>query len=575
MKKIFVALFIVAVIVIPQTAVYGQGHRVMSETIQTESGSRTVEVRYFAGSEEWAKNVFETIRKGFPILEKRIGVPCPTTYDIIVEETTSLKAGLGGVNKGHLGLVVPTGTSTHVIIHELCHYWFGYLPYLYWSNWILEGFPEAYTISVMQDLDHPDGYNHYYNRLNDYEWAKSELGGDKPLNEVGYSPDFEDPRVGMLYSKATVFCSWLLLYFGEESMHEINGQVIHMNPLRTEDYQAIAEEVTGEELDWLFSGWVYPGDYYYQGKKVSFEWFAGDGDKDGISTLAEIKAGSNPLIADTDNDGLPDGYEPLVKTKLDNPDTDSDGLPDSEEVPIIIDGKNTEWKNPIIRDDKDSESSRGPDIKAVYYAADDRFMYFMIELYNDYNTAHHVGILMDVDDDRYTDYIFYILYGHLILGTWTEDDYTETADPQTLKDTFAVADEVIEIRIPKGMRHIKVPDEIKVLASEYSFVDRETTDETNAKPILLKKTLESTNPLDPDSDDDGLLDGEDESPLSVEAGEKEETEAPELAESEESSEEVEAPETPEEEQDAGPMNICTVGTIFLGFFIFFLVRKHS
>jgi hypothetical protein len=587
MKKTLVALFIVAAIVIPQTAVYGQGHRTKSQTIQTESGSRTVVVRYFAESEEWAEDVFETIRKGFPILEKRIGVPCPTTYDIVVEETTSLKAGVGGVNKGPLGMVVPTGTSTNVIIHELCHYWFGYLPDLHWSNWILEGFPEAYTVSVLQDLNHPDGYNHYYNRLNGYEWAKSEFGGDKPLNEVGYSPDFEDPRVGMLYSKATVFCSWLLLYFGEESMHEINGQIIHMNPLRTEDYQAIAEEVTGEELDWLFSGWVYPGDYYYQGKKVSFEWFAGDGDKDGISTLAEIKTGSNPLIADTDNDGLPDGYEPLVKTKLDNPDTDNDGLPDSEEVPIIIDGKNTEWKNPIIRDDKDSESSKGPDIKAVYYAADDRFMYFMIELYNDYDTAHRIGILVDVDDDRYANYIFYILYGHLILGTWTEDDYTVTADPQTLKDTFAVADKVIEIRIPKGMRQIKFPNMIKVWASEYSFADRETTDKSSSVSILLKKTLESTNPLDPDSDDDGLLDGEDESPLSAEPETPEtpeeteapETPAPELAEAEPAetepeAEEVEAPETPEEEQDAGPMNICTVGTVFLGFFIFFLVRKH-
>lgn len=595
MKKVYV-LFLMVAILIPDGVVHAQGHRVKSETIKTESGTRTVEIRYYAESEEWAEAVFKTIREGFPLLEKRIGVPCPTTYDIIVEETTSLKAGVGGVNRGPLGLEVPTGTSTHVIIHELCHYWFGYLPDLHWSNWILEGFPEAYTISVLRELDHPEGYDHFYSRLNQYEMAKAEFEGDKPLNEVGYSPDFEDPRVAMLYSKATVFCRWLLLYFDEETMHKINEKIIHMNPLRTEDYQAIAEEITGEDLDWLFSGWVYPGEYFYEGKSVSFEWFAGDGDKDGIETLEEIKTGSSPLIADTDRDGIPDGYEFLIRTDSENADTDNDGLNDGEEVPIIIDGKNTEWKTPLVEDDRDSESPNPQDIKAVYYAADDKYLYFMIELYNDLNMAHHTGILIDVDNDRSANYIFFVSYDHLFLGTWDQDSYTETADPEALKGAFAVADQVIEFRIPKQMRRIRFPDRIKVWASEFYVVEGATTDKSYSDTVSLDKTVESTNPLNPDSDGDGLKDGEDPHPLSAEPEEEPEGQAPEEteeagteeAEQEEAEPEAEAEETEAEEQeeaepeeqedqppDAGLPNILTIGTVLLGLAIFLFVKKRS
>jgi hypothetical protein len=578
MKMGYAILFILVVTLIPD-ACYAQGHRIMSETIETESGRRTVEIRYYAESEEWAKDVFRTIRDGFPLLEKMIGVPCPVSYDIIVEETTSLKAGVGAVNRGPFGIQVPTGMSTYVIIHELCHYWFGHLPDLHWSNWILEGFPEAYTVSVLRELNRPAGYDSWFNRLNQYEKAKSELGGDKPLNKVGYAPDFEDPRVAMLYSKSIVFCSWLLVYFDEESMHKINEEIIFMNPLRTEDYQAIAEEITGEPLDWLFSGWVYPGDYYYEGKSVSFEWFAGDGDKDGIATLKEIETGSSPSTADTDRDGIPDGYELLIGTDFENADTDNDGLDDREEIPIIVDGKNTEWKKPLVEDDKDSESPHPEDIKAVYYAADDKYLYFMIELYNDLNMAHHTGVLFDITDDRSAEYIFFVSYDHLFLGTWGEDDYSETAFPESLKGAFVIADEVIEFRIPKRMPQFQFPDRMRVWASEYYVVDGATTDKSPSSTVSTQSTLESTHPLNPDSDNDGLKDGEDPHPLS--ASEIEETEEPEETESPQETEEPEETESPQETEepeeteppDAGLPNIFTIGAVLAGLVIFLCARK--
>ncbi|MFV2005263.1 MAG: hypothetical protein ACC650_08640, partial [Gammaproteobacteria bacterium] len=69
-----------------------------------------------------------------------------------------------------------------------------------------------------------------------------------------------------------------------------------------------------------------------------------DGDNDGLTNLAEQAAGTDPLLADTDSDGLNDGDE--VNTYLTNPlsnDTDGDGLTDGDEV-------NTYLTNPLSND---------------------------------------------------------------------------------------------------------------------------------------------------------------------------------------------------------------------------------
>ncbi len=71
---------------------------------------------------------------------------------------------------------------------------------------------------------------------------------------------------------------------------------------------------------------------------------AGDPDSDGLTNLQEFTFGTNPTLADTDNDGLTDGAE--KNTHLTNPlvaDTDGDTLSDGAEV-------NTHLTNPLKRD---------------------------------------------------------------------------------------------------------------------------------------------------------------------------------------------------------------------------------
>jgi hypothetical protein len=58
-----------------------------------------------------------------------------------------------------------------------------------------------------------------------------------------------------------------------------------------------------------------------------------DSDGDGLSDSNELFYGTNPLLDDTDLDGLKDGEEiHIYETNATNPDTDGDGLKDGEEV---------------------------------------------------------------------------------------------------------------------------------------------------------------------------------------------------------------------------------------------------
>ena len=75
---------------------------------------------------------------------------------------------------------------------------------------------------------------------------------------------------------------------------------------------------------------------------------SGDPDNDGLTNAEELAAGSNPTMADTDNDGLNDGLE--VKTYKTNPtkaDTDGDGLKDGEEI--------TTYKSNPLKADTDGD----------------------------------------------------------------------------------------------------------------------------------------------------------------------------------------------------------------------------
>lgn len=89
----------------------------------------------------------------------------------------------------------------------------------------------------------------------------------------------------------------------------------------------------------------------------------GDCDSDGLSNANEFTAGTDPLIADTDGDGLSDGAEVNVNsTNPTNPDTDYDGLRDAREIAL--------GTVPVGLGSQDSDGDSFSDSTEVVYGSD-------------------------------------------------------------------------------------------------------------------------------------------------------------------------------------------------------------
>jgi hypothetical protein len=83
-----------------------------------------------------------------------------------------------------------------------------------------------------------------------------------------------------------------------------------------------------------------------------------DPDKDNLTNIDEQSYGTDPLLADMDNDGLSDGYE--VKDSHTNPllkDSDNDGLQDDSELKLGTDPSNPDTNNNGILDGNESYTS--------------------------------------------------------------------------------------------------------------------------------------------------------------------------------------------------------------------------
>ena len=70
---------------------------------------------------------------------------------------------------------------------------------------------------------------------------------------------------------------------------------------------------------------------------VALNPYSSDTDGDGVNDFDEIRSGANPVLADTDGDGLTDAEELAAGTSPVQPDTDFDGLTDKEELAIGTD----------------------------------------------------------------------------------------------------------------------------------------------------------------------------------------------------------------------------------------------
>ncbi|RJG51336.1 hypothetical protein [Motilimonas pumila] len=178
-------------------------------------------------------------------------------------------------------------------------------------------------------------------------------------------------------------------------------------------------------------------------------------DHDGLSLLAEFIAGTNPIKADSDGDGIDDGLDAFPLNARYIADSDQDGLPDQLEAELQL--------NPFIYFDSQLD-------------LDDDFLSNIIEF-----TLGTSPTSSDTDNDRASDLL----------------DFAPL-NPNYRYDSDADG----------------IPSQWEELHGFDDFVANDAHDDPDGDGLTNKQEFDTgTNPRDPDSDKDGVLDDDDIAPL--------------------------------------------------------------
>lgn len=150
-----------------------------------------------------------------------------------------------------------------IVAHELGHQWFGdKITCKDWHHiWLNEGFA-TYLEGVY--IEEKSGFNSYKSYIaNEMERAFDAVGSIWVQNVNSVSEIFNGRRS---YSKGCVVLHMLRGVLGTETFYDVmntyaNDPELSFSVATTEDFQKITEDVSGVDLDYFFSEWIYGENY--------------------------------------------------------------------------------------------------------------------------------------------------------------------------------------------------------------------------------------------------------------------------------------------------------------------------
>jgi len=189
---------------------------------------------------------FSTIYGPYPFNTEKYGITEIGFYGGIENQTNSIQ---GGVDEDWFD----------VSVHEFSHMWFGdMITCQNWHHgWLNEGFA---TYSEALWLEHDINITAYRQKMADMEY----FGGGSL-----YLESTSDPLnifIGIIYFKGAWVLHMLRHVLGDDIFFDCVYQYatdpeLMYDHATTEQFQAVCESVSGEDLDWFFQQWVY-GQYF-------------------------------------------------------------------------------------------------------------------------------------------------------------------------------------------------------------------------------------------------------------------------------------------------------------------------
>ena len=232
-----------------------------------------ITITYEAQWETQARYILKTITESLPLLEDLWGVPY--IYNSINVDTFNAAAQSGMISLGYNALGAFTfnthpdaGLTRDTIIHELNHSWhFGNKGNSSSSGtvnaqWFNDASSMGNAYIVLKELGaEEEGSQELEYRT---RFFIIYMKYDVPLVKWGYqSGTSREQNIKNLigYSKGLLF--WLRLndVVGKDVLKRVWKRVFENTPIKTEDLTRIIEEEYGGDLTWLWSGWLYQGEY--------------------------------------------------------------------------------------------------------------------------------------------------------------------------------------------------------------------------------------------------------------------------------------------------------------------------
>ncbi len=183
-----------------------------------------------------------------------------------------------------------------IVAHEVAHQWFGNkITCKDWHNiWLNEGFATYSESAYVEAITNFDGYKN--TMANEINAAKYAYGSIWVQNISSVGQIFNGNRT---YAKAAVVLHMLRGVVGTSVFYDIMKAYAADTTLAygvavTEDFQRVAEEVSGMDLEYFFSQWIYGENY----PKYSIGWNytdAGDGTFDVMVRITQ-STNTNPKI---------------------------------------------------------------------------------------------------------------------------------------------------------------------------------------------------------------------------------------------------------------------------------------
>lgn len=183
-------------------------------------------------------------------------------YPFLNEKYGHAQFGWGG-GMEHQTITSMGGFSDGLISHELAHMWYGdAITCKDWHHiWLNEGFATYGEGVIYEDWYGKSGYDNYmFNEMNNAKYAVGSIWVQdiSSVNEI-----FNGARS---YSKGAVVLHMLRGIVGDSTFYDILRSYtadpsVAYGVATTEDFQTVAENVSGMDLEYFFQEWIYGENY--------------------------------------------------------------------------------------------------------------------------------------------------------------------------------------------------------------------------------------------------------------------------------------------------------------------------